>query len=341
MKSELPHIVLDRKNGVPLYQQICNALRAELGSREPGDPVLPPQRDLAAALGVSRNTVSAAYRELEREGLVVSRVGRGTEVVAKGRPKGKVGPDGDLRRTVEHAVEDALALGYGLDEFGEAVSDFLEEKRRMLDNIAMVFVECNREQLTYFSEHLQLGQSVVVRPLLLQDIRDRTPGALRALESADLVVTSFYHTDELERSLSESGVPLVGVNLQPEMSTIVSIARIPEPDVIGLVGASDQFLDEMAKTLDRVGVRGERIRRTTTQDPSELAAFLDEVEAVVVSPSRKAEVLDAAGGKPVVEFLFAPDETSVKHIRIALVDLKQTKKGGEDNARSDDGTDVP
>ena len=44
---------------------------------------LPPERDLAASLDVSRATVVSAYRELEARGLVRGYVGRGTFVSAK------------------------------------------------------------------------------------------------------------------------------------------------------------------------------------------------------------------------------------------------------------------
>src|SRR5438552_13627273 len=44
---------------------------------------LPPERDLARVLGISRATVVSAYRELESRGLVRGYVGRGTFVSAK------------------------------------------------------------------------------------------------------------------------------------------------------------------------------------------------------------------------------------------------------------------
>src|SRR5436190_20293920 len=51
---------------------------------------LPPERDLARALGVSRATIVSAYRELESRGLVRGYVGRGTFVSA--RPDGGGAP---------------------------------------------------------------------------------------------------------------------------------------------------------------------------------------------------------------------------------------------------------
>lgn len=76
-------ILLDRESAVPLYQQIRDFLRSEIenGTLAP-ETRLPPTRELAAALGVNRLTVSTAYAELEAEGLIYANVGRGTFVAS-------------------------------------------------------------------------------------------------------------------------------------------------------------------------------------------------------------------------------------------------------------------
>jgi DNA-binding transcriptional MocR family regulator len=79
-------IELDRSRNVPLYRQIMEQLRARIVSGElaPGTR-LPPERRLAAVLGVNRTTVVNAYRELAADGLIVGHVGRGTVVADPGR----------------------------------------------------------------------------------------------------------------------------------------------------------------------------------------------------------------------------------------------------------------
>ncbi|KRA23447.1 transcriptional regulator [Microbacterium sp. Root61] len=61
--------------------EIADSLRAlvERGTLRPGEP-LPSVRALAETLGVNRNTVVAAYRELARVGMVVTRGRGGTHV---------------------------------------------------------------------------------------------------------------------------------------------------------------------------------------------------------------------------------------------------------------------
>lgn len=74
-------IQLERSNGVPLYQQICHALREAILSGELADGVrLPTERALAHELGVNRTTVMNAYNQLASEGLIEGHVGRGTLV---------------------------------------------------------------------------------------------------------------------------------------------------------------------------------------------------------------------------------------------------------------------
>ena len=65
----------------PLALAITRALEADVrsGRLQPGDR-LPTHRDLATELGVNVGTVSRAYAEARRRGLVVGEVGRGTFV---------------------------------------------------------------------------------------------------------------------------------------------------------------------------------------------------------------------------------------------------------------------
>lgn len=78
-------IMLERKAGTPVYQQIIEQIRRQILSGELAVGYrLPPERQLAEKLNVNRTTVLNAYRELKAEGLIGSHVGRGT-VVLSGR----------------------------------------------------------------------------------------------------------------------------------------------------------------------------------------------------------------------------------------------------------------
>ncbi|MFP4513473.1 MAG: PLP-dependent aminotransferase family protein [Acidimicrobiales bacterium] len=68
----------------PLYRRIADGLsRLVEHGHLPGGSVLPPERRLAEALAVSRNTVTAAYTQLRAEGLLDARQGSATRVTAR------------------------------------------------------------------------------------------------------------------------------------------------------------------------------------------------------------------------------------------------------------------
>lgn len=76
-----PTLFLDPASSEPVYLQIAHALMREIsrGRLNPGDS-LPGYRALGSQLGISRNTVMAAYRELQAEGWLVSTPGEGSVV---------------------------------------------------------------------------------------------------------------------------------------------------------------------------------------------------------------------------------------------------------------------
>lgn len=113
-------ITIDASDPRPIYTQIVDEVRRALvlGTLAPDDP-LPSVRQLAVELRVNPNTVSQAYRELEREGMVHVRRGQGTYV-------SETNLNGTERRALARdvatrALRDAHRNGLGVDELIEAI----------------------------------------------------------------------------------------------------------------------------------------------------------------------------------------------------------------------------
>ena len=81
------HFRLDPRSGVPPYRQLIDQVRqmVSLGLLQAGDQ-LPSVRDVMRQITINPNTVHRAYRDLEAEGLVEGRQGRGTFIVEVGTP---------------------------------------------------------------------------------------------------------------------------------------------------------------------------------------------------------------------------------------------------------------
>lgn len=112
----LPHV---RPGATPIYQQILDAITAavETGTLRAGER-LPPQRLVAARLGVDLTTVTRAYTAARKSNLLVAIPGRGTFVASQ---ENRLTPPLDLSMNIPPAPKD-MRLGE-LIETG--VSDIL------------------------------------------------------------------------------------------------------------------------------------------------------------------------------------------------------------------------
>ncbi len=82
--TPLESFEVDHSSGLPVWIQIKNRISYLIGSGAyaPGNQ-LPTVRALAVSLDISYNTVNRAYMDLEREGYITTRKGRGTFVAER------------------------------------------------------------------------------------------------------------------------------------------------------------------------------------------------------------------------------------------------------------------
>lgn len=80
------NIAIDEDSGMPIWLQLRNRLIYLIvsGAFAPNEK-LPTVREMAVSLGINYNTVSKVYQDIERDGYIVSKRGRGT-FVAESRP---------------------------------------------------------------------------------------------------------------------------------------------------------------------------------------------------------------------------------------------------------------
>jgi GntR family transcriptional regulator len=103
-------VKLDHDDPTHLHEQVAAEIRRAIaeGEASPGER-LPPAMDMAAVLGVNRNTVLRALRVLRDEGLLEFRRGRGITVVGT--------PDqGAVLAKVKELVRFAREHGYRREE---------------------------------------------------------------------------------------------------------------------------------------------------------------------------------------------------------------------------------
>jgi GntR family transcriptional regulator len=107
---------------LPIYQQLVEQVREAIarGELKPENQ-LPSVRQLSRDLIVNPNTIARAYTELEREGLLSLRQGRGVFVA---EPRDELTKDARRRRLTESLdrfLTEAVHLGFSEEEVSRLV----------------------------------------------------------------------------------------------------------------------------------------------------------------------------------------------------------------------------
>src|SRR5436305_6342112 len=103
---------VDTGSRLPIYQQLVQQIREAIarGELRP-DEGLPSVRQLSRDLVINPNTVSRAYTELERDGLLVSRPGRGIYVAQPRNDLTRAARDRRLTEQLDRWLTEAVHLG--------------------------------------------------------------------------------------------------------------------------------------------------------------------------------------------------------------------------------------
>src|ERR1700736_24107 len=117
MASTMLDVNIDRSGPAPLHDQVAARIRRAIaeGEASPGDR-LPLAKDIAAVLGVNKNTVLRALHILREEGLLEFRRGRGVTVV--GTPE-----HGAVLARVRELLDFAQRQGYQPAEVIQMIKD--------------------------------------------------------------------------------------------------------------------------------------------------------------------------------------------------------------------------
>lgn len=114
---------VDATSGVPVYLQLKEQVlhAVSRGQLKAGDQ-LPTVREVAIELTINPNTVNRAYAELERDGLLSSRRGRGTFVSEGGKRADVSGQELRLTDIARRALGEARLYGFSARDLLRAVA---------------------------------------------------------------------------------------------------------------------------------------------------------------------------------------------------------------------------
>ena len=123
-------MIISNSSSVPIYEQIKNSIINQIMNDElKEDDAIPSIRNLAQDIKISVMTIKKAYDELEQEGYIISKQGKGTFVAPKNTELAKDKAQKDIEEHISKIVDiskkfdiqkneviDRFNLFYGSDE---------------------------------------------------------------------------------------------------------------------------------------------------------------------------------------------------------------------------------
>ncbi|MFD2611976.1 GntR family transcriptional regulator [Paenibacillus gansuensis] len=123
-------IVINERSPIPIYEQIIQQLKELIlkGAVTSGEK-LPSVRELSATILVNPNTVSKAYQELERQGVIETLRGKGTYVCSQ--QAAKITPEmlEQIRQSLKQTVLEASYAGISGEQLKTWIDQYLLELR--------------------------------------------------------------------------------------------------------------------------------------------------------------------------------------------------------------------
>ncbi len=124
------HFQINPHSGVPVYRQMADQVKYYIASEtlRPGDQ-LPSIRELAQKLAINPTTVVRVYSDLEHEGVIDMRHGKGAFVAAGGPRLSASERERALRALARHLAVEAVQMGAPASQVLKLVREELADLR--------------------------------------------------------------------------------------------------------------------------------------------------------------------------------------------------------------------
>jgi GntR family transcriptional regulator len=287
---------VDSASYLPVSLQLKEQLRhlIDRGSLPSGSK-LPSVRELAGFLRINRNTVLRALAELESEGYLRREQGRG--VFVRTQPAGVKSQA--LGALVEETLARAREVGVAPGDLALALLSRPPAAETSSARTSLLLVECNRPALRLYRDELSKALRVPVEAMLVKELSKRAvePSFASAYR---LVVTTFFHVEEVETLCAPHRLPVVGLLPQASLDTLSRLIALPAATAVGIVCEDQEGIENMLQSLQRAGVTRLRLLKARLGEDRELTALIGASDLIVTTKECALPVRARAAEIPVL-----------------------------------------
>ena len=312
---------IDKDNKVPLYLQLKDLIKYYIATGSiKDDEQLPGVSALGEELNINFETVRKAYKELEKEGLINMKRGRGTYVTLQGvvlsRRGLRVREDNDPKVILKETVKALIRDGMKPAKIKKIVTKTLEEVEQDATHETIIFTECNLYQIQEFAKILSDYLGLEVKPVLLKDLKAETENVYKSNGKLQAVITTGFHINDVHDILRDIPVDIYVLIISMSWETRKSLRSFKPPANFGFIcrdWESIPFWENMIR--DEFGA-DVKLTSCILESKKEVENILTSAEALIVSPPVYPELKKLAPpGIPVFNVFDQVDTMSLRLIK--------------------------
>jgi DNA-binding transcriptional regulator YhcF (GntR family) len=275
---------VNRQSAVPVHVQLKTQIRhlISAGTLKPGSQV-PTVRQLAGLLRINPNTVAKALGDLQQDGYLESRPGRGT-FVADRPPAGERRLARGLERLVDDALDRARRLGYPVEELLATLAARAPGTGgKKAKRARALVIECNREELSRFRDELEAELPLSVDRMLVEELTARARRDPSFVREYEVAITTFFHIHEVKAALAAESVPVVALVTEASIATLLRLSELPEGSTVGVVCTTPKGSQNLLRSVQSAGLAHLKPVLASADDPWSISRMLEETSVVVCS----------------------------------------------------------
>lgn len=182
---------------------------------------LPPIRTLAADLGISPNTVRRVYKNLEKDGYLVTRPHYGTYVLSVEENLDE--STAEFKRAIRNVLRSALSPEAVREIFDYTFTEYLNS----IEHKPILFVETDPITINNLQSEIAMATGYEVQGMLMEDFFDFVKKTPEGLDHYSAIVTTYFHFYKLRNTKGVYAPMVCGMvqNIQDNLQEALSVLQ--------------------------------------------------------------------------------------------------------------------
>ncbi|HYA26359.1 MAG TPA: GntR family transcriptional regulator [Thermodesulfovibrionales bacterium] len=314
---------LDKSSKIPLYLQLKDLIKYYISTGAIKDSEqLPGVIALSEELEINFETVRKAYKELEKEGLIFTRRGRGTFVILRSTSlpgsrerlasEFQTEPDKELR----HAIKRLFREGKKPEDVRILIDDVLKEASQEPTDFFVIFTECSEFQVKEISKALEERLRVKVKPVIVADLKREIDSLGDQEHKLLAVVTTGFHLNEVRKIIDHRPVDIQILITHMSPETRLRLSSFSTDTKFGFICRDVDSISVYTDML-KTELGGDiKISSCLIADKAMVDAILQTVDVLLVTPSAYEAIKSRTLGRlPVFNVFDSIDPMSLKIVQ--------------------------